>query len=150
MGLISKKLLFKNYDQVRSISYQRLKNWYAALIKPLQAKAEGPPYKHITQIGDPLLRSVADPIPIQLVASPETNFLVKRMTNVFRKYDCVGLSAPQIGIPLRVFIMEFNERHRKSYSSSEQKAMEMDLLPFTVRLMITAVSYMIMTVFCFR
>lgn len=113
----------------RSISYQRLKNWYGSLVKP---KPEEPPYKHITQAGDPVLRSVAEPVPTKLIDSPETKYLVSCMKEVFTKYKCVGLSAPQIGIPLRVIAIEFNEKHIAEYSAEERKSKEMSVLPFTV------------------
>lgn len=114
----------------RNISYQRLKNWYGSLISP---KPQEAPYGHITQIGDPVLRRVSDPIPIKLIASSETKFLVDRMKSVFNKYGCVGLSAPQIGVPLRAFIMAFSEKHMKTYTPEEHKSKEMSLVPFTVR-----------------
>lgn len=113
----------------RCISYQRLKNWYGSLIKP---RPHEPPYKHVVQIGDPVLRSVAEPIPIKLIKSPETDFLVSRIKHVFRKYECMGLSAPQIGVPLRVIAFECNEKHMKEYNLEEQKSREMNLVPFTV------------------
>lgn len=115
--------------QQRNISYQRLRNWYGSLVKP---KPQQPPYAHITQIGDPILRTVCDPVPIKLIASPETKFLIKCMRAVFTKYNCVGLSAPQIGIQLRVFMMEFNEKHAKQYPVEEHKSKEITLVPFTV------------------
>lgn len=113
----------------RSISYQRLKNWYGNLVKP---KPHDPPYKHVVQVGDPVLRTVSEPIPIKLINSPETNFLVHRMKHVFSKYSCIGLSAPQIGVPLRVIAIEFNENHMREYTEQEQKSREMSLIPFTV------------------
>lgn len=113
----------------RYISYQRLKNWYGSLVKP---KPHDPPYKHVVQVGDPVLRTVSEPIPIKLIHSNETNFLIAYMKHVLRKYKCVGLSAPQIGIPLRVIAIEFNEKHMMEYSAEEQKCREMSLLPFTV------------------
>lgn len=113
----------------RYISYQKLKNWYGSLIKP---KPQGPPYKYVTQIGDPVLRSVAEPIPTKLINSPETAFLISCMKYVFLRYKCVGLSAPQIGIPLRVLAIEFNEKHLQEYTEEERKNRDMDLLPFTV------------------
>lgn len=113
----------------RNISYQRLKNWYGSLVKP---KAHDPPYKHVVQVGDPVLRAVAEPIPIKLINSPETNFLVSCMKHVLTKYRCTGISAPQIGIPLRVIAVEFNEKHMRDYSAADQKIKEMSLMPFTV------------------
>lgn len=115
----------------RFISYQRLKNWYGSLIKPKQHE---PPYRHVVQVGDPVLRSVAEPIPIPLINSSETNFLVSYMTHVFRKYNCMGLAAPQIGVPLRVIAFEFNEKHMKEFTLEEQKSREINLVPYTVLL----------------
>lgn len=127
VNIISKQ----NYDATfkRSISYQRLKNWYGNLVKP---RPNEPPYKHVVQVGDPILRTIAEPIPIKLINSPETNFLVSRMKYVFTKYECMGLSAPQIGVPLRVIAFEFNEKRMKEFSLEEQKCREMQLVPFTV------------------
>lgn len=79
------------------------------------------------------MRTLADPIPTKLIDSPETKFLVAQMKVVFKKYKCIGLSAPQIGVPLRVFIMEFNEQHCKDYTPEEQETKEMSLVPLTVR-----------------
>lgn len=118
-----------NTSQVRKLSYGQLKSWYCGLVKrpPLN-----PPYIHVNQIGDPILRQQADPVPSNLIGSPELNLLIKRMKYVLNKYDCVGLSAPQIGISQRVFLMEFNKKHMKSFSPKEQAAREMTLFPFKV------------------
>lgn len=132
MGVFLKKALTGNTltFQYRTMTYQRLKNWYGSLVKP---KPHEPPYRHVVQIGDPVLRGISDPVPVKLINSPETNFLVNHMTWVFKKYKCVGLSSPQIGIPLRVVVMEFSEEHAKKFTPEERKVQEMDILPFTVR-----------------
>ncbi|KAF2879437.1 hypothetical protein ILUMI_26737 [Ignelater luminosus] len=115
--------------QSRKISYGQLKSWYSGLVKkppPI------PPYSHIIQIGDPVLRVVADNVPNDLIKSSEIQFLIKIMKGVFKRYDCVGLSAPQIGISLRVFITEFNANHLKAFDEAERKTKEMKIFPQTV------------------
>ncbi|XP_065091969.1 peptide deformylase, mitochondrial-like [Ochlerotatus camptorhynchus] len=104
--------------------------WYRGL---WQRKSDNePPFDHVTQIGDPVLRQKAELVPVEAIHSPEVQFLVKNMTTVLRKFDCVGLAAPQIGISLRVLVMEFEERLKEYYTNAEYKIKEMETLPLTV------------------
>ncbi|XP_053688093.1 peptide deformylase, mitochondrial-like [Sabethes cyaneus] len=104
--------------------------WYRDLWRP--GPANEPPYDHVAQIGDPVLRQKADLVPADMVTSPEVQYLVKTMVDVMQKFNCVGLAAPQIGIPLRIMVMEFKEKLRNEYSSSEYKLNEMQTLPLIV------------------
>lgn len=115
----------------RNLNFAKVRNWYANLIKP---KPIYPPYFHITQIGDPVLRTVAEEIPKDLIKSPEIQFLIKLMKNVFKRYNCVGLSAAQVGLSYKIFIMEFSEEHAKSFSQEDYRIKEMSLMPFKVRI----------------
>lgn len=118
--------------QSRQLNFKKsLKNIYSSFLRPIEGKPE-PPYKHVIQIGDPVLREHSDPVPKNLITSPEIQFLIKRMKYVFKRYDCVGLAAPQIGVNLRVIITEFNEKHAKLYSEKELRHKEMQYLPQTV------------------
>lgn len=71
-----------------------------------------PPYSHCVQVGDPVLRKIADPVPKELINTPEIKFLVSQMKDVLKSYKLVGLASPQIGISLRIFIMSFGEELR--------------------------------------
>ncbi|XP_055532567.1 peptide deformylase, mitochondrial-like [Wyeomyia smithii] len=104
--------------------------WYRDFWQP--APANEPPYDHVTQIGDPVLRKKADPVPPEMAKSPEVQYLIKSMVNVMRKFSCVGLAAPQIGISLRILVMEFKEKLKDEYTSAEYKIKEMETLPLTV------------------
>lgn len=116
--------------QTRHLSYYwKLRNWYAGLVKPGQ---RNPPYIHVVQVGDPRLRSRAEDIIPDNIKRPEVQELIKHMSYVFNKYNCVGLSAPQIGVNSKLFVMEFQEKHAKEYSEKEFKLKEMSLMPFTV------------------
>lgn len=107
-----------------------LRKWYQSLWQPRHTL---PPYEHVTQVGDPLLRRIADSVPSDAVRSPEVQFLVDRLVHVMRAYKCVGLAAPQIGTALRVIVMEFTPAHMKSFSPDVQIAKRMALMPLTVR-----------------
>ena len=91
-----------------------------------------PPYLHAVQVGDPVLRRRCDPVPVEEVTSSEIKFLVKFMTDVMDKYKCVGLAAPQIGIPLRVIALEFKAAYKKDFSPEIIRTRNMQELPLTV------------------
>uniref|UniRef100_A0A8D8HAX8 Peptide deformylase n=1 Tax=Culex pipiens TaxID=7175 RepID=A0A8D8HAX8_CULPI len=122
-------------NQIRSFSTTTqlgsLARWYQKLWRS-KGPSNGPPYAHVTQVGDPVLRQKAQLVPSEAVTSPEVRFLVQAMIDVMRKYSCVGLAAPQIGISLRILVMEFKDKLRDEYTSAEYKIKEMDTLPLTV------------------
>jgi peptide deformylase len=60
----------------------------------------------IVQAGARVLRRRAENVPSSLLATPALRDLVRLMTEVMRKAPGVGLAAPQIGVPLRVFVAE--------------------------------------------
>lgn len=113
----------------RGPTYAKLRTWYANLVKPKLVK---PPYWHVVQIGDPVLRVESSKISLEQLKSNEIISVIEKLKFALKKYDCVGLSAPQIGIPLRIFIMEINKKHLKQYSSDEIKQKDMNLTPLTV------------------
>lgn len=73
----------------------------------------------IVQEGDPVLRRIADPIPEKDFGSPELKETVQRMLAALdAERDGVALAAPQIGIPLRIFVAR-HERMRPEAEGSE-------------------------------
>jgi peptide deformylase len=101
-------------------------SWIKSLF---QVQAYEPPYEHIIQIGDPILRKISDPVPVDLIMSHEIKFLIRKMRKVYKAYDLVGIASPQIGINLRVIIMGFDEKLKKNFSPEVYKAKEMEALP---------------------
>jgi peptide deformylase len=57
----------------------------------------------ITQLGEPVLRKVAKPVPS--LSSQKLKTLVRDMIQTMRKAKGVGIAAPQIGKSLRLFIV---------------------------------------------
>lgn len=112
----------------------RLDKSFAAMYRKFWApKTNEPPFQHAVQVGDPVLRRKCDPVPEEGINSPEIKFLISLMTNVLQKYKCVGLAAPQIGIPLRVVALEFKETYKKDFAPEELQTRNMQTLPLTVR-----------------
>jgi peptide deformylase len=86
----------------------------------------------IVQAGDPVLRSVALPVPPDEVGTPEFRALVDTMIAVMRAAPGVGLAAPQIGVPKRVIVVEDREDLLAGMNADVRAARERNPLPLTV------------------
>lgn len=109
---------------------QTFRKWYQSLWAP--RSPPNPPYEHITQVGDPVLRRKAVDVPAEAITGPEVKYLVRRMVHVLHKYKCVGLAAPQIGSPLNIMVMEFSQKALEGFAPEIRKAKRMEVLPLTV------------------
>ena len=69
-------------------------------------------YSHVAQIGDPVLRKVSQPVNIDRISSSEIQNIIKQMRIMLKKYEAFGISAPQIGVPLRMFALQVTENQR--------------------------------------
>lgn len=113
---------------VMSCNYATV-NWYKSIFTP---DKYDPPYDHIVQIGDPVLRLKADLVPQEFIKSKEIKILLKKMKTVLKDYSLVGMASPQVGISLRVFIISFEEKLKKKFTPEIYKCREMETLPLTV------------------
>lgn len=63
----------------------------------------------IVQDGEPVLRKTSSPVPEELFGTPELDGILKDMVQTLDgQNDGVALAAPQIGIPLRIFIVRYD------------------------------------------
>jgi peptide deformylase len=99
-----------------------LRKWLAALTD----------YPPIVQAGATVLRRRADSVPSSLLATPELRDLVRLMIDVMRRAPGVGLAAPQIGVPLRVFVAEDREEHIAELPEGRAESRGRVTLPLTV------------------
>jgi peptide deformylase len=60
----------------------------------------------IVQAGTPVLRDRAAEVPPERIATPEIQALIQIMIATMRAAPGVGLAAPQIGVGLRIFVLE--------------------------------------------
>uniref|UniRef100_A0A1B6DJ01 Peptide deformylase n=1 Tax=Clastoptera arizonana TaxID=38151 RepID=A0A1B6DJ01_9HEMI len=103
-------------------AYQNL--WMKKLVKP--------PYKHVVQIGDPILRVKTKAVNPTDIESDNFKQFLETLKNVWSRYDCAGLSAPQIGVDLRVFAMHFPAVNKFRGTEQEYINKEMQHVPYTV------------------
>ena len=88
----------------------------------------------IVQTGDPVLRAVAQDVPVERISTPEFQALLVKMVETMRAAPGVGLAAPQIGVPWRVLVMEDREELMNALTPSERE--ERERLPVPVRVFI--------------
>ena len=75
----------------------------------------------IVVAGDPVLRNPAAPVAPELLGTPELRALIDAMVLAMRNAPGVGLAAPQLGVPLRVLVLE-DTADRMSHLSAEERA----------------------------
>ena len=72
----------------------------------------------IVQSGDPVLREKAKDVPLAEISSRQVKNILSRMANALEaEQDGVALAAPQLSIPLRIFVVS----HRAFELEEEQK-----------------------------
>jgi|SRR3954469_20741099 peptide deformylase len=89
-------------------------------------------YPPIVQAGARVLRHRAESVPSSLLATPALRDLVGLMTDVMRRAPGVGLAAPQIGVPLRVFVAEDQEERIADLPEDAVRTKRRIALPLTV------------------
>ncbi|WP_141589528.1 peptide deformylase [Myxococcus sp. AB056] len=86
----------------------------------------------IVQAGDPVLRRKARDLTPEEIASPETARLIEQMRDTMRDAPGVGLAAPQVGVSLRVVVIEDRPEYQAGLSESERAARGRKPVPFHV------------------
>ena len=91
----------------------------------------------VRQVGDPVLREAASNVDPAVIQTPEFKNLIKSMVQVMRSKKGSGIAAPQIGVGLQVFALEYTGQHFKrlkdhGFSDKEIKRMGVALIPLRV------------------
>lgn len=109
---------------------RRVLNWYARL-SPAHGKTL-PPYKHVVQIGDPTLRKHSEPVAFDKIKTNDIQTVIEKLEHVINKYEALGMSAPQIGINMRIFAMQFTSKQISKLPKNIINARGLEVVPFTV------------------
>lgn len=78
----------------------------------------------IVQAGSPILRARAAEVPAEQITTTEMQDLVKRMIATMRAAPGVGLAGPQLGVPLRVIVLEDREDSMAKLTADERRERE--------------------------
>ncbi|WP_224242131.1 peptide deformylase [Hyalangium gracile] len=86
----------------------------------------------IVQAGEPVLRQRAREVTPEELSSPEVKSLIALMRDTMRDTPGVGLAAPQVGVGLRVVVVEDRPEYQAGLSAEELAARERKPVPFHV------------------
>jgi peptide deformylase len=90
------------------------------------------PAHPIVQAGAPLLRARAAELAPERIATAEIQDLVARMITAMREAPGVGLAAPQIGVPLRVLVLEDTAERMAKLTPAEIREREREVVAVRV------------------
>ncbi|XP_040017585.2 peptide deformylase, mitochondrial [Gasterosteus aculeatus] len=105
---------------------------YLQYIKRKVLSHPSPPYSHVCQVGDPVLRAHAAPVDPAAIPGPEVQKVIATMVKVMRKLRCVGLSAPQVGVPLRILSLEYPERMVRDSPPPSRELLGLSVQPLRI------------------
>lgn len=124
-GGIYSSRLYASWAGVKKRSYWRY-------LKRSILGASSPPYKQVAQTGDPVLRVKTQSVPQDHISHPDTQALLKRMVQLLRSCGCVGLSAPQLGVPLQIMVLELRDEMCQLVPPDVRALREMDPFPLKI------------------
>lgn len=105
---------------------------YLQYVKRKIFSPRAPPYSHVCQVGDPVLRCRAADVERAAVQGAEVQRVIDSMLTVMRRLKCVGLSAPQVGVPLRIVTVEYTEEMLQENSPAAIEARGLVSVPLKV------------------
>ncbi|MEQ2163692.1 peptide deformylase, mitochondrial isoform X2 [Girardinichthys multiradiatus] len=116
----------------RSLSSTVKVRSYLQYVKRKIKSPPSPPYSHVCQVGDPVLRSHAAAVDPAAITGLEIQKVLGTMVKVMRKLECVGLSAPQIGVPLRILMLEYPWKLFEEVSPAAREARGLSVQPLRI------------------
>ncbi|GAB1869430.1 Peptide deformylase [Camponotus japonicus] len=116
-------------NNARFVSFHKLKE---TLNHFWSSDSKRLPYKHVCQIGDPVLRGRAMKIEPEVIKLADFQKIITHLINIMRSYDACGMSGPQIGLPWQIFAIEHTMEHMKTSDEVIKKAHEMEVIPMTI------------------
>src|SRR5262245_61135154 len=91
----------------------------------------------IVQVGDPVLRSATTPVDVDRIGTPEMRDLIAGMVAAMRNAPGIGLAAPQVGVAMRMFVME--DRPEMTAELPKAVLLEREREPSPLRVLINPV-----------
>ncbi|CAN8293276.1 unnamed protein product [Cochlearia groenlandica] len=122
--------LFSNRKLHSSSSLKTKAGWLLGLVD--KKKKTGLP--DVVSVGDPVLHEKAREVDPEEIGSDRIQKIIDDMVNVMRLAPGVGLAAPQIGLPLRIIVLEDTEEYI-SYASKDD-VIAQQRLPFDLMVLV--------------
>jgi len=133
---VSKNFILKpSFSYLNKIPGRKLTIKPKSFLSPGSSKGKsghGPPYNHFVQIGDPVLRATCDPVNPTEINTEHIQSVIAAMKYALKRFDGVGVSAPQIGVPLQIMMVQFTSSQLKCWTEEMQEKREMEEIPLKV------------------
>ncbi|HLK11831.1 MAG TPA: peptide deformylase [Candidatus Binatia bacterium] len=87
----------------------------------------------VAQLGHPVLRRIAAPVPPEGIGAPEVQRLIDDMLETMAEYDGAGLAAPQVRVSSRILVygVESNPRYPEAESVPLTVLINPEVTPLT-------------------
>lgn len=69
----------------------------------------------VAQLGHPVLRIIAEPVPPEMFGTPEFDRLCDDLLETMYAYDGAGLAAPQVHVSLRVAVLTLDDEREPEF-----------------------------------
>lgn len=79
-----------------------------------------------------MLRSQAAAVDPAAITGPKVQKVINNMVKVMRKYECVGMSAPQVGVPLRILALEYPQKMLEESSPAAREVRGLSVQPLRI------------------
>ena len=116
---------------------RRRSSWMDSLKSLIAGNSNNNNIPQIRQVGDPVLRQKAQPVDPLAIHTEEFKELLQMMIRTMRAKKAVGIAAPQIGVSLQVFAMEFTKEamnllKKNGATLDDLRQKQMDVVPLRI------------------
>lgn len=70
----------------------------------------------VARLGHPVLRQIAEPVPLDQITTPATQQLIDDMIETMYDYDGAGLAAPQVHVSQQIVVLEVEPNPRRPHA----------------------------------
>ncbi|CAL8262703.1 unnamed protein product [Merluccius merluccius] len=110
----------------------RVRSYLQYLKRKVRPPSRPPYHDHVCQVGDPVLRARAADVDPAAIPGSEVQAVIGAMVRVMRRLRCVGLSAPQVGVPLRIVALEYPKGMMADVTPAAREARGLSVQPLRV------------------
>jgi len=130
--VVSAQVQFKRHILQKPQKKGKYFDWLWKGIKGKGWNPDGPPYNHVVQIGDPILRRKAKRVDFNKIPQEEIDSAAKALADAINLYDGVGMAAPQIGLSWQMFAVQVTEDQIFGWPPEMMKLQGVEAVPLTV------------------
>ena len=79
-----------------------------------------------------MLRIKCDPVNPSDINTEHIQSVITAMKYALKRFDGVGISAPQVGVPLQIMMVQFTSSQLNCWTEDMQQSREMEVIPLKI------------------